>query len=70
VIILDVDSKDMSVGMSCPPEAFVQPQVLQKISALLKPNGMFVLNLACRSPSLQQKVMEQIQQVHFQHKKR
>ena len=39
VIIFDVDSKDTSVGMSCPPQAFVDRTFLTKVHSLLSPSG-------------------------------
>ena len=39
VIILDVDSKDVTVGMSCPPAAFVEVKFLKSIDRILKPTG-------------------------------
>lgn len=38
-IMLDVDNKDCSLGMSCPPAAFVETPFLQKIHNLLTPRG-------------------------------
>lgn len=31
VIMLDVDSKDSSIGMSCPPKPFVEPETIRRI---------------------------------------
>ena len=39
VIILDVDSKDASQGMSCPPAAFVEIEFLRNVNALLNDEG-------------------------------
>ena len=52
VIMLDVDSKDVTSGLSCPPPGFVQPDCLNNIRSRLEPEGMFVLNLVCRDKSL------------------
>ena len=38
-LLLDVDSKDVSVGMSCPPESFVEPSFLQVMADCLRPDG-------------------------------
>ncbi|CAM9929821.1 unnamed protein product, partial [Ectocarpus fasciculatus] len=38
-IFLDVDSKDTSVGMSCPPAAFLEPAFLTNLKALLHGGG-------------------------------
>ncbi|XP_075038561.1 eEF1A lysine and N-terminal methyltransferase isoform X2 [Mixophyes fleayi] len=36
VVMFDVDSKDLSLGMSCPPPAFVQKPFLQNVHKILK----------------------------------
>ncbi|XP_066548047.1 eEF1A lysine and N-terminal methyltransferase [Amia ocellicauda] len=48
VIMFDVDSKDPSLGMSCPPPAFVETPFLERVRDLLTPRGVFMLNLVCR----------------------
>lgn len=40
VIMFDVDSKDPTLGMSCPPPAFVDQPFLQKVKSILAPEGM------------------------------
>uniref|UniRef100_A0A3P9IWT2 eEF1A lysine and N-terminal methyltransferase n=1 Tax=Oryzias latipes TaxID=8090 RepID=A0A3P9IWT2_ORYLA len=62
-IMLDVDNKDCSLGMSCPPAAFVETPFLQKIHNLLTPRGLFILNLVCRDPTLRQSVLEGVSSV-------
>lgn len=37
--MFDVDSKDLTVGMSCPPPAFVEKPFLQKVKTILKAEG-------------------------------
>ena len=39
VIVLDVDSKDMSCGVSSPPETFLEKQFLSNVKLLLKDSG-------------------------------
>lgn len=39
VIMFDVDNKDSTLGMSCPPAAFVEAPILQKVCSLLTPRG-------------------------------
>ncbi|KAF2988152.1 hypothetical protein EK904_013686 [Melospiza melodia maxima] len=56
-IMFDVDSKDLTVGMSCPPPAFVEETFLQKVKTILKPEGVFVLNLVCRDSRLKESVL-------------
>ncbi|KAL1022484.1 hypothetical protein UPYG_G00028340 [Umbra pygmaea] len=57
VIMFDVDSKDASLGMSCPPPAFVETSFLQKVGKMLTPRGMFMLNLVCRDSALKKSVL-------------
>ncbi|XP_064615984.1 LOW QUALITY PROTEIN: eEF1A lysine and N-terminal methyltransferase-like [Liolophura sinensis] len=63
VVMLDIDSKDKTMGMSSPPLVFVQPEFLKTIKQLLHPEGVFVLNLACRDESLKTQVISDIQAV-------
>ncbi|XP_076582396.1 eEF1A lysine and N-terminal methyltransferase [Chaetodon auriga] len=59
-IMFDVDNKDSTVGMSCPPAAFVEPSILQKVCSLLTPRGVFILNLVCRNMALRKSVLERV----------
>jgi len=63
VIIFDVDSKDTSVGMSCPPQAFVDKTFLVQIHSLLTPSGVFILNLVCRNTALRDQVLGDLHSV-------
>lgn len=70
-IFLDVDSKDTSVGMSCPPAAFLEPAFLINLKALLQGGGgggggaqgggggagVLAINVAARSKELFGKAM-------------
>ena len=40
VIMFDVDSKDPTLGMSCPPPAFVAQLFLQKVKSILTSEGI------------------------------
>ncbi|CAB1115968.1 unnamed protein product [Ectocarpus sp. CCAP 1310/34] len=65
-IFLDVDSKDTSVGMSCPPAAFLEPAFLTNLKTLLHGGGgsggggqggaggpgVLAINVAARSKEL------------------
>ncbi|NWS75712.1 MET13 protein, partial [Crotophaga sulcirostris] len=62
-VMFDVDSKDLTVGMSCPPPAFVEKPFLQKVKTILKPEGVFVLNLVCRDAQLKESVLATLQEV-------
>uniref|UniRef100_UPI003AAE08DF eEF1A lysine and N-terminal methyltransferase isoform X2 n=1 Tax=Centroberyx gerrardi TaxID=166262 RepID=UPI003AAE08DF len=63
VIMFDVDSKDTTVGMSCPPPGFVETSLLQKVCSLLTPRGVFMLNLVCRDSVLRKSVLERVRGV-------
>ena len=41
--MLDVDSKDPAVGMSCPPQPFVEREFLETIKSLLHTGGIFIM---------------------------
>ena len=45
VIVFDVDSKDTSVGMSSPPQAFVDRPFLTRVHSLLCPSGQLSENV-------------------------
>ncbi|KAM9357690.1 eEF1A lysine and N-terminal methyltransferase [Symphorus nematophorus] len=62
-IMFDVDNKDSTVGMSCPPAAFVETSMLQKVCSLLTPRGVFILNLVCRDSVLRKSVLERVSAV-------
>lgn len=57
VIMFDVDSKDPTLGMSCPPPAFVDQLFLQKVRSILSHEGIFILNLVCRDLGLKDSVL-------------
>ncbi|KAF6292782.1 eEF1A lysine and N-terminal methyltransferase [Rhinolophus ferrumequinum] len=57
VVMFDVDSKDPTLGMSCPPPAFVDQPFLQKVKSILNPEGVFILNLVCRDLGLKDSVL-------------
>jgi hypothetical protein len=62
-LVIDVDSKDKTVGMSCPPVSFVETEYLQQISRLLKPGGVLAINVSARDPAMLQLVCQKVQTV-------
>jgi len=63
-IIFDVDSKDQNVGMSCPPQPFIQIEFLEKVKTLLiEANGIFALNLVARNEDIKKDVYKQVKKV-------
>lgn len=64
LIVIDVDSKDTSIGMSCPPTSFIHVPYLQKLKQLLIPDGgMLVINVSARDPDMLQLVKCNVCQV-------
>lgn len=47
-ILFDVDSKDLSLGISCPPKEFLESDILEAVKSSLPRNGIFILNFVCR----------------------
>lgn len=47
-VMFDVDNKDIITGLSSPPQAFIENDVLQRVKNILSPRGVFILNLVCR----------------------
>ncbi|XP_052790204.1 eEF1A lysine and N-terminal methyltransferase-like [Mya arenaria] len=63
VIMLDVDSKDVSLGMSCPPAPFVEAPFLQDICNCLVDQGVLVLNLVSRDSTLKAEVIQRLKDI-------
>ncbi|XP_032688965.1 eEF1A lysine and N-terminal methyltransferase homolog [Odontomachus brunneus] len=62
-ILFDIDSKDTTIGMSCPPKQFLEMSVLKAVAACLTENGIFILNLVSRDKSLKQKAKDDLKSV-------
>lgn len=56
-ILFDVDSKETSVGMSCPPKQFIEISILQAVAKCIGNTGLFVLNLVCRDQELRREAI-------------
>lgn len=63
-VLFDVDSKDTSLGMSCPPQEFLELSTLKTVRNLLHQNGLFILNLVLRNKILRPKILSDLQS-HF-----
>jgi len=62
-ILFDIDSKDMTIGMSCPPKQFLEVSMLRAVAACLAENGLFILNLVSRDTNLKQKAKDDLNSV-------
>ncbi|XP_058120843.1 eEF1A lysine and N-terminal methyltransferase homolog [Anopheles ziemanni] len=61
-VLFDVDSKDPTVGMSCPPAIFVERNVLAHVRQLVGDEGLFVLNLVCRNDALRETTVQSLRE--------
>ena len=57
---LCVDSKDNSVGMSCPPMEFISITYLQTLKELLTEEGVLAINVCARNIELKQTVIQNL----------
>lgn len=62
-IVIDVDSKDTSIGMSCPPVPFISPTYLAELYELLRSDGVLAINVSARDPSMLHAVKKNVYQV-------
>ncbi|XP_023292079.2 eEF1A lysine and N-terminal methyltransferase homolog [Lucilia cuprina] len=62
-VLFDVDSKDLSLGMSCPPPTFLADTVLSNITSIIGDKGLFILNLVCRDETLRANALESMKKV-------
>ena len=63
MIMLDVDSKDISSGLSCPPPTFLDPEYLRTVSSRLSKGGILVLNLVCRDSVLRSEIIQKLTKI-------
>ena len=63
IVVFDIDSKDSTKGLSCPPAAFVDEETLKFVKAMLFPGGLFILNLVCRDEKKNEEVIKSIRQM-------
>ncbi|ELU00523.1 hypothetical protein CAPTEDRAFT_136807 [Capitella teleta] len=66
VVIVDVDCKDPSLGISAPPQSFMEEDFLKCIDSILHPGGVLLLNLACRNQSIRTSIISQLKSVFQQ----
>ncbi|XP_063234248.1 eEF1A lysine and N-terminal methyltransferase homolog isoform X1 [Bacillus rossius redtenbacheri] len=62
-VLFDVDSKTPGSPMSCPPQQFLEPAVLEDVKKCVGEKGIFVLNLVCRVPDLRRDVINNLKSV-------
>ncbi|XP_070166098.1 eEF1A lysine and N-terminal methyltransferase homolog [Polyergus mexicanus] len=62
-VLFDIDSKDTTVGMSCPPKQFLDLSVLKAVATCLTKDGLFILNLVSRDKNLKQKAKDDLNSI-------
>jgi spermidine synthase len=62
-IIFDVDSKDQSLGISCPPKEFLEKDILTAVEQSLAPNGIFIINFVCRDESTRNDILKSLKNI-------
>ncbi|XP_049834606.1 eEF1A lysine and N-terminal methyltransferase homolog [Schistocerca gregaria] len=60
VVLFDVDSKNHTLVMSCPPKEFLEPDVLQAVKTCIGETGFFVLNLVCPNVDLRMQALKNL----------
>ena len=66
LLVLDVDQKDPSLSMSCPPPSFVEEDALLSWKKCLTPRGILAINIVCRDKDQRAEIIERCRKV-FQH---
>ncbi|XP_051129561.1 uncharacterized protein LOC127250360 isoform X2 [Andrographis paniculata] len=65
ILIIDVDSTDSSSGLTCPATDFVEESFLLSVKNSLTEQGIFVINLVSRSPSLKAAIYSRLKALGF-----
>lgn len=66
ILIVDVDSSDLSSGLSCPPANFVEDAFLVSAKKFLSAGGLLIINLVARSSAVREMVVSRLKVV-FEH---
>lgn len=66
ILIIDVDATDSSSGMTCPAVDFVEEPFLLAVKDALSEQGLFIVNLVTRSPTVNDMVVARMKGV-FNH---
>ncbi|XP_038902805.1 eEF1A lysine and N-terminal methyltransferase [Benincasa hispida] len=66
ILIIDVDATDSSSGMTCPAADFVEEPFLLAVKDALSEQGLFIVNLVTRSPTVNDMVVARMKGV-FNH---
>jgi len=61
LVILDVDQKDPSLALRCPPEQFITDSALEMWKDGLRENGVLAINLVCRHTEQRGEIIKRCQ---------
>uniref|UniRef100_A0A2R5LH54 Putative spermine/spermidine synthase n=1 Tax=Ornithodoros turicata TaxID=34597 RepID=A0A2R5LH54_9ACAR len=64
LVLVDVDSKDLAQGLTCPPGEFLELDVLECLSKIVSSSGVVVINFVCRNVALKEDVYKKLR-CHF-----
>ncbi|XP_023014100.2 eEF1A lysine and N-terminal methyltransferase homolog [Leptinotarsa decemlineata] len=64
-LLFDADSKDSSIGLSCPPKQFLDESVLKNVVEILGTTGLFIVNVVLRDQSMRPELLNNIKK-HFE----
>ncbi|KAF5303179.1 hypothetical protein FQA39_LY10092 [Lamprigera yunnana] len=59
-ILFDVDSKDTSIGMSCPPAQFIMSTTLNNAAKCISDRGLLIINAVMRDESLRMPLLQDL----------
>lgn len=62
-ISFDVDSKDQSLGISCPPKQFLELEMFRSVENLLSMDGIFIINFVSRELEIRNEVLKTVKEV-------
>ncbi|VAH31692.1 unnamed protein product [Triticum turgidum subsp. durum] len=63
ILIVDVDSSDLSSGLSCPPANFVEDAFLMSAKKFLSAGGLLIINLVARSSAVREMAVSRLKAV-------
>ncbi|KAL1423653.1 hypothetical protein MTO96_021027 [Rhipicephalus appendiculatus] len=70
LVFLDVDNKDLSEGLTCPPAEFLSEKTLKELAAITECTGAVVINFVCRNEALKKEMYQRLKKafraVYFQ----
>lgn len=62
MVLFDVDNKDTSLGLSCPPRRFLEDDILEAVLQLIGEESLFMVNLVCRATDLHDQITAKLQE--------